>query len=295
MFKNVLPPPRRVASVGIFLALVAFISITACTRESNDLESSVQSQLSVADKTLMQIGEKSAQAAVSLIAENMSTVGSAEELETMALSEISKNFPKEQVEAVYQGIKSNPSFQESMTAGKQKLAKANIGTEEDLLTKAWKKAGMNEQTVNALNDYRGNLYDIQEKLKALEAQGTPLTDAQIASTFKNSMIESANNIETNPNLRREDKIFALTVIRTQIACFDATLQIFKNRKNQPNARTEVYADCSDFIECVGEFIIDTLGGGAVGASVGAYIGGPLGAAIGAVVGFFVAVICFFWC
>ncbi len=243
----------------------------------------------------MQIGEKSAQAAVNLIAENMSTASSAEELETMALSEISENFPKEQVEAVYKGIKSNPSFQESITAAKQKLAKAKIGTEDDLLTKAWKKAGMNKQAINALNDYRGNLYDTQEKMKALEAQGTPLTDAQIASTFKNSMIEAANNIEANPNLRREDKIFVLTVMRMQIACFDATLQIFKNRKNQPNARTEVYATCSGTIECIGEFIIDTLAGGGVGASIGAYIGGPLGAAIGAVVGFFVAVICFFWC
>jgi hypothetical protein len=240
----------------------------------------------------MQIGEKSAQAAANLIAENMSTVGSAEELETMALSEISENFPKEQVEAVYQGIKSNPSFQESITAGKQKLAKAKIGTEEDLLTKAWKKAGMNVQTINALNDYRGNLYDTQEKMKALEAQGTPLTDAQIASTFKNSMIESANNIEANPNLRREDKTFALTVIRTQIACFDATLQIFKNRKNQPNAR---YADCSGTIECVGELVLDTLGGGGAGAAVGAIIGGVPGIIIGAIVGAAIAIICFFFC
>lgn len=94
MMKNVFRiPPSKFKNLGKILAFCLLLTVIACNSQTDVLESSLQNELSVADKLLIETGEKSVQLAVGMIANNMSETNNPQELEKMALSEISKVLP----------------------------------------------------------------------------------------------------------------------------------------------------------------------------------------------------------
>ncbi len=196
---------------------------------------------------------------------------------------------------VYQKITTSPVFQEVMLNSKQKLTKAEIGTEKDLLLVTLRKNNVPKENIEVTQNLRLALFDVRDRLSK-KYKGEKNVDMEVAlADMKSEMRKESEQVIENSALKAEEKENLRLVVNLTLELVDLKL------RPNPAARAEfkVCDDPNNALNCAQEIASELLigGFGAAGAAltIAAAIGITIAAPVIIVIGFIGAVLCWVFC